>query len=70
MAGKPAAYTAWRRDVYYLRCAPGRQRGGLVAIALVGFGMTKRDGAWMGHDKSAKVAKYCKQRMLIAISSH
>lgn len=27
-------------------------------------------GAWMGHEKSAKVAKYCKQHMLDAISSH
>ncbi len=27
-------------------------------------------GAQMGHEKSAKVAKYCKQRMLIATSSH
>lgn len=27
-------------------------------------------GAWMGHEKSSKVAKYCKQLMLIAISSH
>ncbi|MGI4542893.1 hypothetical protein ACR2WV_02225 [Klebsiella pneumoniae] len=32
--------------------------------------MTKRDGAWMGHVKSVIFAKYCKQRMLVAISSH
>ncbi len=28
------------------------------------------NGAWMGHEKSVKFAKYCKQRMLDAISSH
>ncbi len=27
-------------------------------------------GAWMGHGKSVKSAKYCKQRMLITTSSH
>ncbi|MDL4055105.1 hypothetical protein NQ130_18815, partial [Klebsiella quasipneumoniae] len=54
----------------YLRCAPGRQRGCLVAVALVGFSMIRRHGACMGHEKSAKVTKYCKQRILVAISSH
>lgn len=29
-----------------------------------------RDGAWLGHGKSVNFAKYCKQRMLDAISSH
>ncbi|EJC7953355.1 TPA: hypothetical protein PJG37_001650 [Escherichia coli] len=28
------------------------------------------NGAWVGHKKSSKVAKYCKQRMLVAVSSH
>ncbi len=27
------------------------------------------NGAWVGHEKSLNFAKYCKQHMLIAISS-
>ncbi|MGD1773557.1 hypothetical protein, partial [Klebsiella pneumoniae] len=62
-------FRAGRRDVYYLRCAPG-QCGCLVAVDEWKSSCGRRLGAWVGHEKSVKFAKYCKQRILVAISSH
>lgn len=62
-------FRAGGRDVYYLRCSPG-QRGFLVAVYEWKISRGRRLGAWVGHEKSVNFAKYCKQRMLDAISSH
>jgi hypothetical protein len=49
-------------------------QGRLILVQMVRMGsLLSRNwlnGALMGHEKSAKVAKYCKQPILIAISSH
>ena len=62
-------FRAGSRDFYYLRCSPG-QCCCLVAVNWWKISRGRCLGAWVGHEKSVKFAKYCKQRILVAISSH